>query len=372
MSTFVASKVIGSTLASSSIWIETQVQNRLENMKTNPKDSFENGLYCIKCFVSMLVSFISLIYALQICWKCLASKGSSDLSFAYTNLADDAGWRTCESPNPWTTPPEFSKLPGFSIGMLQVDLLHVWHLGVGRDLTASILRVLAKAKFFRRGGNLADQLAAASSSLRQYAKSRKLSLHIKRLTHANLTWRSDQYPETRCKGYDTYIMVAWLDYLLQHHGDGFASRPIPDDVKTVVWAANSLMGCWMSSDMFLQPEEKLHVQVVGTLFVRTYLKLAVQALSDQVRLWKIRPKFHLLHHLIISDSIWNPHFSATWMDEDAVKRTMKVKKRTHRLRATDHCIRRWLLGLKPKLEHVLVELEKRGTCAPETFPKQNP
>ena len=56
--------------------------------------------------------------------------------------------------------------PGFNLRMIGVDILHAWHLGVCRDLIGSVLRVLSKLKIFRRGGNLEDQLSAASSSLR--------------------------------------------------------------------------------------------------------------------------------------------------------------------------------------------------------------
>ena len=117
----------------------------------------------------------------------------------------------------WEDAPPFSLLPGFNLRMIGVDILHAWHLGVCRDLIGSVLRVLSKLKIFRRGGNLEDQLSAASSSLRNFAKSRRLSLNLRRLSKSNLNWRSDAYPEAHCKGYDSYIILLWLDWFL-HEG----------------------------------------------------------------------------------------------------------------------------------------------------------
>ena len=82
------------------------------------------------------------IRPLQVCWRCLATKGTNDLSYCYTNVSDDASWRATEwTSDPWMEPPAYSMLPGFSLKMLNVDVLHVWHLGVARDMTASVLRV---------------------------------------------------------------------------------------------------------------------------------------------------------------------------------------------------------------------------------------
>ena len=280
----------------------------------------------------------------------MATKGTGDLAYCYTNVADDASWRATEwTTDPWTEQPAFATLPGFSLKMLNVDLLHVWHLGVARDMTASVLRVLAKAKHFRPHGTIKDQLAAASSSLRNFAKAEGLSLHLRKLSPQNLNWRSNAYPETHCKGYDSFVMIAWLAWYLSDADD------VDPRIRTLVWAADSLMDVWHHGGMFLTDNEVQHVQIVGGLFIRCYLELAQEAVSSRTRLWRIRPKFHLLVHLQseVRASRYNATFGSTWMDEDAVKRFMKIKKKVHRLQAPDRVIRRWLLNLRDKMDNVL-------------------
>ena len=279
----------------------------------------------------------------------------------YTDISEGAEWRgTLYATVPWEDPPPFSLLPGFNLRMIGADILHAWHLGVCRDLIGSVLRVLSKLKVFRRGGNLEDQLSAASSSLRHFAKARKLSLNLRRLSKSNLNWKTDAYPEAHIKGFDSYIMTLRLDWFLHEGATQEVQDRVPAQIKTVVWAANSLMSVWMGSPMFMSDEQKLHIHVIGQLFIRVYVELAAQALQDGVRLWRIRPKLHLLHHLILEQRVTqiNAHYFSTWMDEDNVKRIMRVKKRTHKLQASDRSIKRWLLGLRPKLDSVLEKLRE--------------
>ena len=75
--------------------------------------------------------------------------------------------------------------------MLGIDLLHAYHLGVGRDLVASAIKVLAKERYWG-GQNLEQRLAQASHSLRAFAKQNKKTVVIKRLDKKNLNWTSGE------------------------------------------------------------------------------------------------------------------------------------------------------------------------------------
>ena len=145
-------------------------------------------------------------------------------------------------------------------------------------------------------------------------------------------------------------MTAWLAWYLSSDADDVDPR-----IRTLVWAANSLMDVWHHGGMFLTDNEVQHVQIVGGLLIRCYLELAQEAVNNRVRLWRVRPKFHLLVHLQSEAraSRYNATFASTWMDEDAVKRFMKIKKKVHRLQAPDRVIRRWLLNLRDKMDNVL-------------------
>ena len=72
-----------------------------------------------------------------ICHCCSATKGKKDQTLNFTDLSDEAAWRATvfRCPPPWQVEPEFAKLDFFHLGMLSMDVLHVWHLGIARDLS---------------------------------------------------------------------------------------------------------------------------------------------------------------------------------------------------------------------------------------------
>ena len=71
-----------------------------------------------------------------ICFLCDASKGAHDQQNNYTNLALNAPWRsTVYACTPaWKVAPAFTKLCFFNLKKVGLDMLHVWHLGVARDM----------------------------------------------------------------------------------------------------------------------------------------------------------------------------------------------------------------------------------------------
>ncbi|CAK8993830.1 Uncharacterized protein SCF082_LOCUS3678 [Durusdinium trenchii] len=126
----------------------------------------------------------------EVCWKCGASKGTSDPNMCYVNLNHDAPWRRT-AVSMWSVKPAFANIVGFSKEMVAPDVLHCWHLGVCRDLIGSVVRLLVSERYWP-GSNINDRLAFATASLKRWAKHRALSLTIKRLTKQNLSW-GDQY-----------------------------------------------------------------------------------------------------------------------------------------------------------------------------------
>ena len=314
---------------------------------------------CSKSHLMFLSQSVLPLEPCQICWMCLATKGSHDLSMAYTNIAETAAWReTIYTMCPWEDEPSLSKLPGFQLQMLSIDILHVFHLGCGRDVIGSTIRVLARERFWR-GSNLDQQLAAASVSLKAYATQNRLNVRLRRLTKQNLNWKSSEHPEAHCKGADTFAIMKWLGHSMEVGG---RCEP-PPLVRTLVWACNNLFGLLSSTGMFLAPQEQKQVQIAGNLVIHTYLRLASDALAKRECLWRMRPKFHLLHHLILETqrpSAYNFHWLSTWLDEDGCKRWMAVKRGTHKNVSTDRTLRRWILGLRPKSEIKNIKREAFG------------
>ena len=68
---------------------------------------------------------------------------------------------------------------------LHADILHVFDLGIGRDLVGCCIVELADAGCF---GPAATKLAAATVRLRSFAKERGHPLKLKKLTRSKLAW----------------------------------------------------------------------------------------------------------------------------------------------------------------------------------------
>ena len=72
----------------------------------------------------------------SICYHCLATKGTHNVEWGYSNLSPGAAWKgtVLNCNHPWRVEPALASLQWFSIKKVSMDLLHVWHLGVARDL----------------------------------------------------------------------------------------------------------------------------------------------------------------------------------------------------------------------------------------------
>ena len=315
-----------------------------------------HGLNChMECFWN---------FPWKVCWMCECTKGTHNLDYAYTNISETAGWRgTIYSTNPWPEDelPEFTQLRGFDINMISIDMLHCFHLGIGRDLVGSAFKTLVAIRFWA-GTSIEKSLARATVRVKNWAKTKRLTLSCKALTKDKLGW-SQLYPELKSKGYDTYVLLSWLVEEVS------TTRPIGrtdveqqnlDELCTCLWAANIWLRSCTKAGLFLDDHEQRQKTIIGNLFISLYASLASRALEQGKRLWRIRPKFHLFHHRVLEDrpSRLSPHATATWLDEEWIKRTMKVKKKTHKRVATEKCLKRWLLALPQKMAQTLEKLQR--------------
>ena len=262
-------------------------------------------------------------------------------------MNDDSPWmNTFFTQDPWSVRPALADVDGFTMRMLSIDLLHAFHLGVGRDLCGSAIRIFASQRWgIWSGSNIEARLEFATSRLKAFASRNRLSLTLKKLSQSNLTWETLKYPELKCKGYDTYIVLKWLveEVTLQDCGN--------DLLACALWAADSWLRVLSKSGLFLTPNEELHKLQVGNLFLKSYLNLAVGALENRKMLYRLRPKFHLLFHLVNENrpSRLNCTLNSTWMDEDAMKKWMRIARMVHKRTAAENTLRRFILGFHTKL-----------------------
>ena len=184
--------------------------------------------------------------------------------------------------------PVLADVDGFTLRMLSIDLLHAWHLGVGRDLCGSAIRVLASQRRFWAGRNIELRLEVAISRLKAFARRNGLQLRLQKLSKSNLTWESLKYPELKCKGFDTYVALKWLveEVTQQECGNSF--------LACALWSANSWLQVLSKGGLFLTEGEELHKVHVGNLFLKSYLNLAVSALEGQKNALQVETEIPLV------------------------------------------------------------------------------
>ena len=113
----------------------------------------------------------------------------------FTNVSDDADyWNSLFVDEPWSRAPAYKNMRGFNLMQLHADILHVFHLGIGRDLVGCCIVELADAGCFGPG-NAPTKLAVATARLKSFAKERGHPLKLKKLTRSKLAWKAQKFPE---------------------------------------------------------------------------------------------------------------------------------------------------------------------------------
>ena len=282
----------------------------------------------------------------QVCFLCEATKGADgDMNMCYTNLSESAQyWGTLYRSNPWAITPSYCALVGFHISMIVPDLLHVWNLGVLQQLLGSALRVILTDQIVFTQGDLESRLKAATISLRAFAKQSRLPLRWRKLNKGRLHWKSRSYPSLGGSGYDAFVISRWLHSTLQPF------TAVYPEIATLLWTSNQAISLLYDAHFFLTPQEQDTVRTLGSLFLRTYLSLASQALGRGQYLWRVIPKFHLLAHVFRCDRVCNVAKHSTWMDEDYLKKVGKTLRLRPKPTIQHRCLQRWMLSIPGHLE----------------------
>ncbi|CAJ1378577.1 unnamed protein product [Effrenium voratum] len=221
----------------------------------------------------------------EICWLCKACKGLDDdqSPLIFTDARNSAAfWGTIGLEDPWSQSPSYATLVGFSgPGMIHADLLHVYHLGVGRDACGALLKLMMSKypTVFFEGNNIPAKMQAATKQLKEYAALHKLPLRMKRFSKAKISWKKKSFPELKSSGYDTYVISRWLGHVLS------LAQGRNDEINkwaTMMWAINLVLSLLSRAGRWLTPEEQDNKVVVGKIFVTIYLSLAFDSIQNNV------------------------------------------------------------------------------------------
>lgn len=116
---------------------------------THPIHGLAAQVCCIKGdwkFLGQLLNLRNKPDTNACCFLCPCTK---DLQIPFTDIGDAAAWR-CTPPSkpPCFRAPPIVDIRHFSLALVGLDLLHMFWLGVGRDLVASVLVILLRSGAF--------------------------------------------------------------------------------------------------------------------------------------------------------------------------------------------------------------------------------
>ena len=231
-------------------------------------------------------------------------------------------WVLCGPPHlPW-----LAVLHEFHDDLIALDLLHVLHLGVMRDLLGTGFKLICRNRDYYSGSSIEKRLRQLTSDLKQWCRANGQTLSLNKIHKNTLLWRGDMCPELKVKGADCLVCLRFLNCKLQEQPP--TSYP---GIVACVWFLERFIGCLAHGSIFLTPEESETAYVTGVMFIRSYLALAQESLMVPELLFKTRPKLHFLLHLVedmkAKTCIRNPFYDSTFVDEDWVKHALALKKR---------------------------------------------
>lgn len=291
----------------------------------------------------------------SICRWCKASKLPGAL--LWTDVSAHAAWKA--SWDPLVPRGSLARLPGVHFSNIYDDLFHLlWVQGVGNDLAGSALcqfgmwglfsagsqesnRGQPHAVLMPDGGTRVDrlnhELGTAFRLFKAWCRKEKLQTTAPPFTCKTVHCTAlNEFPHLNGKGADVRLVCLWLhDFLGSAGSAGSVARTqlqsaMGQDFVACVHNLASFVHGVSASPALLEEHQAAELRRTGEQFIALYLGLAAWSTHESLCLFKIRPKLHLLHHLVTRISTLNPKIVSCMGDESFMGVTGRIARSTHR------------------------------------------
>ena len=308
---------------------------------------------------------------LPMCPQCEA--GVPGLSF--TDVSDRPAWfATMARSDPWDETPPLNRAPyrlSCPASLYKFDPFHVTKFGVFRDAVASSLIRLAAMTYFDfedgASKSVAARLERAFSLYKLWTLAAGKNATLKKFTKANFNFEKySQFAWVNAKGSEVTLLLMWVDFLL----DQIMAKPLKQAahrmplqaMSQMVKGALNYVGIMHSHGVFLPAAcAKLQVKS-GLAFIRGYAWNANFCMERSVSGFRLRPKLHYMHHLILETQQQldqGAQFalsSALWLcesNEDFIGRLARVSRRVSARTSALRTTQRYLVKARCLLERLL-------------------
>jgi hypothetical protein len=116
-----------------------------------------------------------------------------------------------------------------------------------------------------------------------------------------------------------------------------SADPMSELRCVMIWSLASFIEILDACGVTLPPTKAMEAVRAGKVFLRSYQELALHMLASRRKRFKIRPKLHYFHHLLLKMlerarrglATWNPARWATWLNEDLMGKLGRIARACH-------------------------------------------
>jgi len=307
---------------------------------------------------------------IKVCHEC----HGGDSAYPFEDFRSTAAWKnTLYIDAPWDAPPPFRHLSfepwmsGNAARFFKRDPLHIFRLGVARNLCGSAVVLLCLKGFFDDADDsvaIDNRLSRAWSHFSLWCDTHSVSpASMRGFTKEKLHYKtSNSFPWVGCKGADTILLLRWLRWFSSFQ---LGLNPGSTVLGGVVKACQNGLDFQIihRHGIFLRPHCRLQVLQSCRKFCHAYAELASVCYSEGLTLFSMVPKAHAFAHVDHSlemsrragDPIsCNPAVFDCSMSEDFVGQVARQSRRVSYRNTVDNT----LLAYRVKAKLVIQRFKK--------------
>eukprot|EP00969_Alexandrium_andersonii_P250646 11078119-Alexandrium_andersonii.AAC.1 len=254
--------------------------------------------------------------AKQICWRCLA--GTQE--HPWTSFGSRASWRTARC-----TPGQFLKrqrdngvqpsplfsIPGFTLDMVVIDVLHCMDLGCSQDMLGN---VFWEGLSLYTARNRSEQIKLLWASMKAHYKAMKTPVQLQSITEEMLK-KDKKPPKLKAKGAETRHLVLFGLEIAQ----AMDQEHNTTHNRTVLQAMSKLAEIYIL--LGLKDWDSAAASGAMRSFCELYGALGREAERAGSICWRAKPKLHLAQELFEyqQHTMGNPASFWNYRDEDSMR-----------------------------------------------------
>ena len=295
----------------------------------------------------------------ECCHECLAGGPQ----YPWEDLSENPAWAaTSYKVIPWTEEPSSGMLlvpydRSKPEAILKRDVFHIAKVGVLQDFVASAMLLVLELGYFPGESNArSSQLERLHSHFNLFcsAKGRSPALHSFTKQFLNCPTRK-HYAWCKSKGSDTVLLVQWVVVLAAACLNAMRD-PQHAKILRAIRAAAQSADAWLkklySHGLWWKPSCGRAVLQLGNRFLKAYNYLAFEALQMQFPAFAMKPKIHLLAHVLQdlrtalsqgSSRILSCNVNNCEMNEDFIGRICRLARKCHQKRVMERVLNMYLV-----------------------------